>query len=61
MVYQIYPASFQDTNDDGVGDLRGITKRLGYIKDLGATVIWISPMYDSPQHDMGMTPAGTSH
>ncbi|KAF2209061.1 glycoside hydrolase family 13 protein [Cercospora zeae-maydis SCOH1-5] len=53
VVYQIYPASFQDTNDDGVGDLRGITQRLDYIKNLGATVIWLSPMYDSPQHDMG--------
>lgn len=54
VVYQIYPASFQDSNDDGIGDLRGITQRLQYIKDLGATIIWICPMYDSPQHDMGM-------
>ena len=54
IVYQIYPASFQDSNNDGIGDLPGITSRLEYIKDLGATIIWISPMYDSPQHDMGM-------
>jgi glycosidase len=53
VVYQIYPASFQDSNDDGIGDLRGIIQRLDHIKDLGATIIWLSPMYDSPQHDMG--------
>jgi oligo-1,6-glucosidase len=51
--YQIYPASFQDSNGDGVGDLPGVLSRIDYIKDLGADAIWICPMYDSPQHDMG--------
>lgn len=53
VVYQIYPRSFQDTNNDGIGDLRGITQRLPYIKDLGADIIWISPFYPSPMHDFG--------
>lgn len=45
VVYQIYPASFQDSNDDGVGDLNGITSRLDYIKSIGVDTIWICPMY----------------
>ncbi|KAH8178827.1 alpha amylase, catalytic domain-containing protein [Sarocladium implicatum] len=53
VVYQIYPASFCDSNGDGVGDLVGITSKLDYIHSLGANVIWICPMYDSPQVDMG--------
>ncbi|KAK0385602.1 hypothetical protein NLU13_6779 [Sarocladium strictum] len=53
VVYQIYPASFCDGNGDGVGDLVGIISKLDYIKSLGANVIWICPMYDSPQVDMG--------
>ncbi|SCU96759.1 LAMI_0F07646g1_1 [Lachancea mirantina] len=52
-VYQIYPASFKDSNGDGWGDLAGIRSKLGYIKDLGVDVIWICPFYDSPQQDMG--------
>ncbi|RYP21440.1 hypothetical protein DL765_002230 [Monosporascus sp. GIB2] len=52
-VYQIYPASFCDSNGDGVGDLQGIISKLDYIADLGINVIWICPMYDSPQVDMG--------
>lgn len=52
-VYQIYPASFQDSNDDGIGDLRGIINRLEYIKSIGVDVIWVCPMYQSPQVDMG--------
>lgn len=52
-IYQIWPASFKDSNGDGVGDLKGIISKLDYIKDLGADMIWISPMYDSPQEDMG--------
>lgn len=53
-VYQIYPASFQDTNGDGVGDIRGIISRLDYLRDdLGVDVIWVSPHYKSPQVDMG--------
>ncbi|KAF2014719.1 glycoside hydrolase family 13 protein [Aaosphaeria arxii CBS 175.79] len=53
VVYQIYPASFKDSNDDGVGDLQGIISQLDYIRALGADVVWICPMYDSPQVDMG--------
>lgn len=53
VVYQVYPRSFQDTNDDGIGDLNGITQRLDYIKALGVTTIWISPVYKSPMVDMG--------
>ncbi|KAH0028490.1 alpha-glucosidase, partial [Aureobasidium melanogenum] len=53
VVYQIYPASFQDTNDDGYGDVKGITSRLDYLKSLGIDVIWVSPIYKSPQVDMG--------
>ena len=48
-VYQIYPASYQDSNGDGVGDLRGIIQRLEYIKSIGIDVVWICPMYESPQ------------
>jgi oligo-1,6-glucosidase len=50
---QIYPASFLDTNGDGWGDVPGITKKLDYLKDLGVDVIWVSPIYKSPQADMG--------
>lgn len=53
VVYQIYPKSFQDTNYDGIGDLRGIIQHLDYIQDLGATVIWLNPIYASPQVDNG--------
>ena len=53
VVYQIYPKSFQDTNGDGIGDLRGIIQHLDYIHDLGATVIWLNPIYASPQVDNG--------
>lgn len=53
IVYQIYPASFCDSNGDGIGDLRGISSRLDYLRGLGVEVIWICPMYDSPQVDMG--------
>lgn len=52
-IYQIYPASFKDTNGDGIGDLPGILSKLDYIKSLGVDAIWICPMYDSPQYDMG--------
>ncbi|KAJ4186019.1 hypothetical protein NW767_012758 [Fusarium falciforme] len=52
-IYQIYPASFCDSNGDGVGDLQGIISKLDYIASLGVDVIWICPMYDSPQVDMG--------
>ena len=53
VVYQIYPASFKDSNGDGIGDLQGIISELDYIKSIGVDVIWICPMYDSPQVDMG--------
>lgn len=53
VVYQIYPASFKDANGDGLGDLQGIISQLDYIRSLGADTIWVCPMYDSPQYDMG--------
>lgn len=53
IAYQIYPKSFQDTNGDGIGDLRGIIEKLDYLKDLGIDIIWISPIYPSPFVDQG--------
>lgn len=53
VVYQIYPRSFMDSNGDGIGDLNGITQRLDYLKDLGADVIWLSPIFKSPNADNG--------
>ena len=53
VVYQIYPRSFKDTNGDGVGDLRGIIEKLDYIKSLGVTVVWLNPIYESPNDDNG--------
>jgi len=53
VVYQVYPRSFNDTNGDGNGDLRGIIDKLDYIKDLGVDAIWISPIYASPMADNG--------
>lgn len=53
IIYQVWPASFRDSNDDGMGDIQGIITSLDYIKSLGANTIWLSPMYDSPQVDMG--------
>lgn len=53
IVYQIYPASFFDSNDDGIGDLNGIHAKLDYLKDLGVDVLWLSPIYRSPLADMG--------
>ncbi|KAF5344793.1 hypothetical protein D9758_014424 [Tetrapyrgos nigripes] len=53
IIYQIYPTSFFDSNGDGIGDLNGIASKLDYIKDLGVTVIWLSPIYKSPLADMG--------
>jgi alpha-glucosidase len=51
--YEIYPRSFQDANNDGIGDLKGITQRLDYLKDLGVDAIWLTPIYPSPQVDFG--------
>jgi alpha-glucosidase len=53
IIYQIYPRSFQDSNDDGVGDLRGIAGRLGYLKELGVDAVWLSPIFRSPMRDFG--------
>ncbi|MBA4688798.1 MAG: alpha-glucosidase [Candidatus Galacturonibacter soehngenii] len=53
VVYQIYPRSFKDSNADGIGDIKGITEKLEYIKELGVDVVWISPVYDSPCDDNG--------
>lgn len=53
VVYQIYPRSFMDSNGDGIGDLRGITDRLDYLQDLGIDVVWICPMFKSPNDDNG--------
>jgi oligo-1,6-glucosidase len=53
VVYQIYPRSFSDSDGDGIGDLRGITQRLDYLKQLGVSVVWLSPVYKSPNDDNG--------
>lgn len=53
VVYQIYPRSFYDSNGDGFGDLQGVIQKLDYIKSLGADVIWLCPVFDSPQDDNG--------
>ncbi|HMF54487.1 MAG TPA: alpha-amylase family glycosyl hydrolase, partial [Edaphobacter sp.] len=53
VLYEVYPRSFQDSNGDGVGDLRGVTSRLDYLQWLGIDAIWISPIYPSPQVDFG--------
>ncbi len=53
VVYQVYPKSFMDANGDGVGDLKGITGRLDYLKDLGIDYLWITPVFPSPQRDNG--------
>lgn len=51
--YNIYPQSFYDSNGDGIGDLRGVTEKLDYIKDMGFTAIWLNPIYESPFRDAG--------
>ncbi|MBP2058475.1 alpha-glucosidase [Lactobacillus colini] len=51
--YQIYPSSFKDSNDDGIGDLNGISEKIPYLKKLGVTTIWLSPIYKSPMKDNG--------
>ena len=53
VIYQVYPKSFQDSNQDGLGDLRGIISRLDYIKQLGADVIWLNPVYKTANIDGG--------
>lgn len=61
VVYQIYPKSFQDSNGDGMGDLRGITARLPYLKELGVNMIWLCPVYQSPMDDGGYDIADYFH
>src|ERR1700736_258087 len=51
--YQIYPRSFQDSNADGVGDIRGIVDRLPYLQALGTAAVWLSPIFPSPMADFG--------
>ena len=51
--YQIYPRSFYDSNGDGIGDLKGITEKLPYLKNLGVTAVWICPFFKSPMKDNG--------
>ncbi|MDD7183959.1 MAG: alpha-glucosidase [Peptostreptococcus porci] len=53
VVYQVYPRSFKDTDGDGIGDIKGVTEKLDYLKDLGIDVIWLSPVFESPQDDNG--------
>ena len=53
VVYQVYPRSFKDSNGDGIGDLRGIISKLDYIRDLGVEVVWLNPIYASPNDDNG--------
>ena len=52
-VYQIYPRSFMDSNGDGIGDIKGITSKFDYLKDLGINAVWLSPCYKSPNCDNG--------
>ena len=58
IVYQIYPRSFCDSNDDGIGDIPGIISKLDYLVDLGVGIIWLSPVYRSPNEDMGYDISG---
>ena len=51
--YQVYPASFKDSNGDGWGDLPGLISKIDYLFELGVDVIWVSPIFESPQKDMG--------
>lgn len=53
VIYQIYPKSYQDSNDDGIGDIRGVIQRIPYLKELGVTTVWLNPIYVSPQVDNG--------
>ena len=53
IIYQIYPRSFKDSNNDGIGDLQGIISKLNYLKELGISAIWLSPCFSSPMQDFG--------
>ena len=53
IIYQIYPRSFKDSNNDGIGDIKGVIEKLDYLKDLGINCVWLSPVYESPMDDNG--------
>ena len=53
VIYQIYPRSFKDTSNNGIGDIKGIIEKLDYIKSLGVTMVWLNPIYESPNDDNG--------
>ena len=53
VLYQIYPRSFMDASGDGIGDLKGVTSKLDYVKQLGVDGIWLSPFFKSPMRDFG--------
>lgn len=53
VVYQIYPRSFKDSDGDGIGDLKGITSKLDYVKSLGVDLVWLNPVFSSPNYDNG--------
>ena len=53
IIYEVYIQSFQDTNGDGIGDLKGVIQRLDYLKRLGVDMLWLTPVYKSPMHDQG--------
>ena len=53
VIYQIYPRSFNDTSGNGIGDLKGISKKISYLSSLGVDAIWLSPVFTSPMKDMG--------
>ena len=53
VVYQIYPQSFKDSNNDGIGDINGIREKIPYLKNLGVNVLWLNPIYESPMVDNG--------
>ena len=54
LFYEVYPQSFFDSNGDGIGDLKGIQKKLDYIKNLGFNALWLNPIYESPFKDAGL-------
>ena len=61
VIYQIYPRSYKDTNNDGIGDLRGIASKASYFKNLGVDMLWLNPFFISPQNDNGYDIADYYH